>query len=579
MTKYAIGILRWGIVVVILDSVFKTITTPILVILPQYIIDALAARSSHDFFLSVLLFAIVGILIYGIEMLLRYYSGQVMRGAFLAHDLFFSGLRCKMSYEDFQNPQYMDDEQSIKGDTDPFNYFKHQLYLVECIVNIIVFSSIISQVHPIVFIVIIMASVLNLFIHNQIQKYDYSADNLLSSFQRKKEYLQNLMMSFDHAKEIRINHVRKWLSDKLRDVLMLEFKSKMNLRRKRYPLDVLQCLIEWIQTVIIYLFAAVAVLANKITIGAFSTYIASITKLKEAWNGTVTQLITMKYTTKYIQRLMDYTALAQSPAISSNDGYGIDLQKEHHILEFVNVSFQYPGAEEYTLKNVSFQLETGKTVALVGFNGAGKTTVIKLMCGLYRPNEGKILFDGRDIWTIDMDAYHDIMSVIWQDYCIFPLSIKENIVLDQPFEAEKWHKALSDGGLDECMEAFPDGFETCVGKDVNRNAVELSGGQAQCLVFSRLAYRNTPIIVLDEPTVSLDPYTEMRIYHRYQTMMENKIGILISHRMSFCSLCDRILYLHSGCITESGTHTELMNKGGAYSQLFHAQAQYYQVKE
>ena len=245
-------------------------------------------------------------------------------------------------------------------------------------------------------------------------------------------------------------------------------------------------------------------------------------------------------------------------------------------VEIRDVSFQYPGSSAYALEHVHMHIRTGEKIAIVGENGSGKTTLVKLLCRLYRPGTGTILLNGRDIWNYPYKAYMGQISAVFQDYALFAFTVAENVAGSRNYREEQVRMALGKAGLLKKVEQYPEGIRQHLFHGFDPEGPELSGGEAQKLAIARAAYKEAQIMILDEPTAALDPYAEYEIYKNFVQLMEDRTVIFISHRLSSCRMCDRILVMHQGQVVQCGTHEELLaREGGKYRELWDAQARYY----
>lgn len=245
-------------------------------------------------------------------------------------------------------------------------------------------------------------------------------------------------------------------------------------------------------------------------------------------------------------------------------------------IEFCNVSFRYPGTEQYALKNFSLKLRIGERMAIVGMNGSGKTTMIKLLCRLYDPQEGEILLNGVDIRKFKQEEYIKLFSVVFQDFKLLSMPLGQNVAAAMDYDANLVTECLERAGLGERLKQLPNGLETCLYKDISDDGVEISGGEAQKIALARALYKDAPFVLLDEPTASLDPISEFEIYSGFDAMVGTKTAIYISHRLSSCRFCDDIAVFHKGQLVQRGSHEELLkDEQGKYYELWHAQAQYY----
>lgn len=265
-----------------------------------------------------------------------------------------------------------------------------------------------------------------------------------------------------------------------------------------------------------------------------------------------------------------------------NRGQGIPAPSGPFSIEFKNVSFKYPEGDRKILENISFRIEPGEKIALVGVNGAGKTTLTMLICGLLLPDEGEVLIDGHPLTDYNRDELYGVFGVVPQDYNLLPVSIAQNIachVDSGKIDRERLARCADLSGLTEKLAALPSGADTPLDREINKDGVELSGGETQKLLLARLLYKNPPCIILDEPTAALDPIAEDRMYRKYNEITANTTSVFISHRLASTRFCDRIFLLDGARFAETGTHGELMALGGKYRELFDIQSKYYREGE
>lgn len=249
-------------------------------------------------------------------------------------------------------------------------------------------------------------------------------------------------------------------------------------------------------------------------------------------------------------------------------------------IEFRDVSFRYPGTKEYALRHVSMRFPIGSRLAVVGMNGSGKTTFIKLLCRLYDPDEGEILLNGIDIRKYKYEDYINLFSVVFQDFKLFSLPLGENIAASSCPDEDRASGALQKAGFTNWKTVMPQGLSTCLYKDLDSHGVEISGGEAQKIAIARALYKDAPFIILDEPTAALDPVAEADIYQRFAAITGDRTAVCISHRLSSCRFCDKILVFHKGTIVQQGSHEQLAaDTAGIYHELWNAQAQYYRLNK
>lgn len=321
-----------------------------------------------------------------------------------------------------------------------------------------------------------------------------------------------------------------------------------------------------------YFYLGFAAIMGSLSIGIF----AQMLKASEVYSGSMSGII---YGIQDILKLSNYAVeyvnyMEYPAALEKGNRHPID---QEHTLEFSHVSFCYPNSDVQVLKDVSIVLQSGEHLSVVGLNGAGKTTFIKLLCRLYDVTEGEILLDGVNIKEYDYKEYIKLFSPVFQDFKLLAFSARENIAgFDQDGD-EELMKLFDMAGMGEKLRSLPDGIDTPIFKGYEENGVELSGGEQQKLAIARAVYRNAPIMILDEPTAALDPIAEYEIYRQFNEIIGGKTAVYISHRLSSCKFCDRIAVFSEGTITEYGTHGELCSRDGSiYAEMWAAQARYYQ---
>jgi len=328
-----------------------------------------------------------------------------------------------------------------------------------------------------------------------------------------------------------------------------------------------------------FLFVAIRAIEGALSVGSLVKYATVIYQFSSALSGVLHMLSEFALTAKRQQSSLDYinveNVLPKGTLPVDKRGF-CDIRDNDYKIEFRNVSFRYPGAENWSLRNVSLKLHVGKHMAIVGMNGSGKTTLIKLLCRLYDPTEGVILLNGVDIRKYDYQEYVSLFSVVFQDFKLFAFRLGENVAAAADYERDRVISALKKAGLEERLASMELGTDTYLYSGYGENGVEISGGEAQKIALARALYKDAPFVVLDEPTAALDPIAEYDIYTRFHQLVENKTAIYISHRLSSCRFCDDIAVFDNGQLVQRGSHEELVaDLQGKYCQLWNAQAKYY----
>ena len=323
------------------------------------------------------------------------------------------------------------------------------------------------------------------------------------------------------------------------------------------------------------------VLSDRIGAGDFVFYFGMISGFSGWLNGIGGMMNDIAYKSARIGYYREYFEIDEK----YNHGKGCPLPTPEELpvsVEFDNVSFRYPSSDEsdgendFVLKNINLTLRRGEKLAVVGANGVGKTTMIKLLCGLYYPSEGEVRLNGHAVSEYNIEDYYTMFSAVFQDLYLLPVTITEFVSSsEEHIDRDMVMQVLRQADLEDKISSLPNGIDSRLMKGVFDDSIELSGGEKQKLMLARALYKDAPVIVLDEPTASLDPIAENKLYLKYHELTENKTSIYISHRLASTRFCDRIIYLENGEIAECGTHDELMRRGGKYAHMFELQSHYY----
>ena len=327
-----------------------------------------------------------------------------------------------------------------------------------------------------------------------------------------------------------------------------------------------------------YAFVCLKAWSGAFGIGSVTQYISSITRLSGGVSSLIRTIGDMRNNASFLKLIFDFLEIPN--AMQQGDLPIRQRSSCDYEIEFKNVSFKYPGSDEYALKNINMKLKAGERLAVVGQNGSGKTTFIKLLCRLYDPTQGVILLNGTDIRTYDYADYMALFSIVFQDFKLFALTLGQNVGVSVAYDKELAEQCLCKAGFGDRLATMPERTETYLYKDFSKTGIEISGGEAQKIALARALYKNAPFIVLDEPTAALDPIAEAEVYSNFNEIVGDKTAIYISHRLSSCRFCNDIVVFHEGKLAQRGSHEQLSaDTGGKYYALWNAQAQYYQTTE
>jgi len=327
-------------------------------------------------------------------------------------------------------------------------------------------------------------------------------------------------------------------------------------------------------TGVVYIFVCMKALAGAFGLGAVTQYVVSVTKFASGVSAFISVIGTMRTNGSFLATVFEFLDI---PNNMYQGSLTVEKRRDRNYeVEFKNVSFKYPGSENYSLRNVNIKFKVGERLAVVGMNGSGKTTFIKLLCRLYDPTEGEILLNGINIKKYNYLDYMMIFSVVFQDFKLFALKLGENVASGADCDRNLAADCLEKAGFGERLAKLPDGLDTYLYTSYNKDGVNISGGEAQKIAIARALYKNAPFIILDEPTAALDPIAEAEIYSKFDEIAGDKTAIYISHRLSSCKFCDEIAVFHQGAVVQKGTHDKLVSDvHGKYYELWNAQAQYY----
>ncbi len=428
-----------------------------------------------------------------------------------------------------------------------------------------------------IFLIVLFASlavmvVFALLISFKMNKAYFAAGDAYSRLDRIFYYFLDMFDDYKTGKEIRLYEEQKIISHTAVDVMLTDGekllkKNSMYTARSSSMIALLGSLLAFG----VYLFIGAKGLFGLFGVGSLVLYCGSFMQII---NGVMKMAATFGKTAEMCPLVNYYFDIL---AVQDDMTYGYkDVDLDHYEIEFKNVSFKYPSSSSYALKNVSIKINNAEHLAVVGRNGSGKTTFIKLMCRFYDADEGQILINGVDIKEYKRESLMKLYSVVFQDFKMFSLELSQNICVSDEYDSDKLYRCLEEANIIARVQRMPKKENTFLYKNVEKDGVEISGGEAQKLALARALYKDSPVVILDEPTAALDPVAENEIYSRFNSFVNNKTAIYISHRLSSCVFCSRVAVFDQAMLVQAGTHEELLkDKNGKYYELWNAQAQYY----
>lgn len=393
----------------------------------------------------------------------------------------------------------------------------------------------------------------------------------LSKMNRIWGYVFYQLSNFRYGKDIRLYDSADMMCEKAESYSDRQIDCWKGQQRKMRPNNMKINAVNALRDGMSYFYIGFLAVTKAITIGDFQMCVNSASNLYWSLYNIVSSVQELHKRCGYAHRYLEFIAYPAAMVKGTKS-----VKKGEHTIEFSHVSFKYPRSENYVLRDINITIKSGEHLSVVGLNGAGKTTFIKLLCRLYDVTEGEILVDGVNIKEYSDEEYRRLFAVVFQDFQLFAFSLREDIALADSPDDERINEVLKLSGFYDDAQKLEHGLDTTLFKSFDEKGTELSGGQQQKTAISRALYRNAPVVILDEPTAALDPVAEYEIYRQFNSLVGGRTAIYISHRLSSCKFCDRIAVFADDTIKEYGTHDELAEKqGGIYAQMFAAQAQYY----
>lgn len=485
-----------------------------------------------------------------------------------------------MEYEALETPEMLDRLQKAKrataGDWQGVQGMMTYMQVMGVqIISVTIAVAIMTTFNPWIIFIIVVLSFAQFLFFDYIRKKDKKEmwDAMMPHW-RKLEYMENVTTDFSYAKDIRLFGMQKYLAKKQIDVYDEELRHWIKSRQYWVYNTIFAHGISLLRQLIIIGWLVYSVVFNGLSIGNFTLYTASAAAFSNAINEILQALSALRERSAHTD---DYRSFMDIPSADDKAQTIPIPPADKYTFEFKNVSFKYRGQEKYALKNVNLTLHAGEKLAVVGLNGAGKSTFIKLLLRLYDVTEGCILMNGTDIRKFDRKEYYELFAPAFQDVMVFAFPVAENVSMKEPFNTDKAEaeKMLRLAGLGDKLDKLEKGVDTELLKVLYDDGVDLSGGEKQKLALARALYKKSKIIVLDEPTAALDALAEFRLYQSFNELVGDRTAVYISHRLSSTRFCDRVAMFKDGEMVEIGTHDSLMEADGAYADMFRVQAQYY----
>lgn len=483
----------------------------------------------------------------------------------------------RLPYSSFEDAGIYDQLQRAKQDSTfrPYQLFQQVISIISNVIVLLSVSAMLITWKWWLALILLLLPICSTFSFIRLGQEEFMIDHNRASDRRKQYYLMHLLTSDSSVKELKTFQLGPFLVDRYRKYYERFFQQDKAMVIKRTKVALGFQALSLLAVVSMQSYVVWETMLGTIAVGSLIAFIQAISYTQTTSTDLMQTIFNMYQNNLYISQLFTFLAVPDEKKLAIAESDPCDENASG--LEFRNVSFKYQGVDTYALRNVSFAIRPGETMALVGENGSGKSTIVKLITQLYQPTEGEILFNGKPIYHYEENEWRQKMSALFQDFIKYEMAVNENIGFGNYLKADDEVaiiEASKQAGADEMIKRFPQQFHTQLGKWF-AEGYQISGGQWQRIAISRAYMRDADLYILDEPTAALDPQAEQEVFTRFRELTQNKMGLFISHRFSTVRYANQILVLKQGEIIEAGKHKELLAEDGVYASLFHMQASFY----
>ena len=485
----------------------------------------------------------------------------------------------------FDNPFFYEKMENANREAGhrPLHILVETLGIISSVIELVSFLIVLLSAPGLSWItfVVLLVSVPSAVVNFVYRRKNFRYNRFSSKERRQMNYFSGILVDKDLIKEVRLYDLADFFIGRFFRAFQVYYKGLRKLILQESAWQITFSVITGVTNLAFYIIIAKQVFAGHMQIGDYTLYTGAIASVATCVSTLISSTGAIYEGTLFIDNLIAFLNEKQTLVPQTEPALQV-AHGEAHTIEFVDVSFRYPGTKRDVLKHISFTIAPGETLALVGLNGAGKTTLIKLLTRLYDPTAGQILLDGKDLKSYDVQSLYQTFGIIFQDFGKYALSIEENIRLgnihaDAPMDTVLYASEQSTASA--YIDRLPRGYDTPLMRIFEQDGLELSIGQWQKLAIARAFYADSDIMILDEPTASLDPMAEQEIFNQFDCLRNNKTTVFVSHRLSSATVADQIIVIEDGCLIEKGSHKELMAQKGKYFTLFTTQSKRYVTEE
>ena len=556
------------------QTLFGALVPVVYTVFPGLIINELLNKSfSYELAIYTAVLTATPVVHAFINFYLGKYGWKLKNALRLNFEIDFYSFVLSMDYETIENPDMQTKKERASDTINTFlETVDHAYNFFGAIVTLVSISYVLFTLNPLVVLFIVVLLSINTIYAKYTNKKLYKVGLELSRLDKYNGAYYYMLNYPEYAKEVRLFGIKDFLLGLYENSKKESNKLEIVHYLIRSRPGLFNAVTNFIQQLTIYCYLIYRALSGSISIGDVTIYLAAANQFSTALGKVFNSYLAMSDKTLVINEFIEFM---QTENKHQSSGGRKPVYDSDSKIEFINVSFKYPGSDNYALKNINLTISGKEKLCIVGENGAGKSTFIKLLSRLYSPTEGEIRLNGINICEYDYNQYLRLFAPVFQDYAKYFTTLEKNITFSDEPQTDRLNRVCKNAGLFPMIDKLKYGYDTQIGKWVDQEGVDPSGGEEQRIAIARACYQDGSIFLLDEPTAALDPMAEYEIYTQFHNMITDKCAVLITHRLSAVQLADKVAVFENGSIAEYGTHSELYAEGGIYTEMFNKQAQFY----